>query len=648
MALAVGRLRGRAAAVAAGFMLAIAGSGSWIFYNTDVLNVFTTGEENERFAADYERQFLPFEAIAQPTITATRLDVDLYPEERRVEVSGRYELTNLSGELVSEIHVRLSDLELELCRLQISGGRLTQDYRDFGYRIYRLERPMAPLEKRELTFATRRWPRGFRNNREDTNVVGNGIFLNNLQLTPVIGMDRLGLLEEPSQRRRLGLTERLRPPPVDDPAVANRALVGGGWMSADIRITTTAGQTPIGPGKRVSDAIVNGRRTARFVSAAPILNFYSVQSARYVETHRMHRGTHLFSVYYHPGHRWNVDRMLEALQAGLDYFESNFGPYPLRQIRIVEFPAYAGFAQSFSGTVPVSELIAFAADPRDQRGRDYVTFLAAHELAHQWWLHQVAPANVRGGTMLVETLAQYSALMVMRRLYGDFSVRRFLRRELDEYLRSRSFEPGQEQPLASVENQQYIHYHKGALAMYLLERRLGEAAVNRALARLLRAYRFRGPPFPRSMDLVALLQEEATTLAQLATITDLLERITIYDFKLVAAKVSGRTDGRWDVIATIDAHKFYAGGRDFEKEAPLAEPVELGLFTADPDTPAFALRNVEFMGLRPLRSGLQRLRFVTTRKPTHIGVAPYYFYIDRDPSDNVKTVPEADQTRALP
>src|SRR6185369_17927768 len=117
-------------------------------------------------------------------------------------------------------------------------------------------------------------------------------------------------------------------------------------------------------------------------------------------------------------------------------------------------------------------------------------------------------------TVTSETLAQYSALMVLKHLYGPDKIRRFLKYELDNYLRSRQGEVVEEVPLERVENQAYIHYRKGALVMYLLQEPLGEAAVNRALRRLLERYRFHGAPYPRSIDLIRLLREEAHTPEQ--------------------------------------------------------------------------------------------------------------------------------------
>jgi aminopeptidase N len=378
-----------------------------------------------------------------------------------------------------------------------------------------------------------RWPRGFRNQGGDTRLVGNGTFLNNFELAPQIGMDRSQLLTDRSVRRRNDLPAELRPAKLEDVSATGKSYFGGGWATADITVSTAADQVPIAPGKKVSDTTQAGRRVARFVSDAPILTFFSVQSARYQEKKRIHNGVEL-AVYYDRQHPYNVDRMLNAMQASLDYFGPAFGPYQFDQARIIEFPGYASFAQAFANTMPYSEAIGFIADTSDKEEIDYVTYITAHEMAHQWWAHQVIGADMQGGTMLSETLAQYSALMVMKRLYGEDVMRRFLKFELDRYLRSRGGEAVEELPLGRVENQQYIHYRKGSVAMYLLQERLGEAAVNRALSRLVAQYKFKGRPYARSLDLIRLLREEAKTPEQQALITDLFERITLYDLKVQA------------------------------------------------------------------------------------------------------------------
>ena len=142
--------------------------------------------------------------------------------------------------------------------------------------------------------------------------------------------------------------------------------------------------------------------------------------------------------------------MLRAMKASMDVFNKVFSPYQFRQARILEFPGYPSFAESFANTIPYSEAISLIQDDRairrDSDKIDMVTFVTAHELGHQWWARQVIGANMQGMTMLSETFAQYSAMLVMEHLYGSEHVRKFLKEELDTYLRARGSEEVEELP----------------------------------------------------------------------------------------------------------------------------------------------------------------------------------------------------------
>ena len=118
---------------------------------------------------------------------------------------------------------------------------------------------------------------------------------------------------------------------------------------------------PIAPGKRVSERVQNGRRIARFVSDVPIKNLFSIQSGRYA-VRRLYHGGVEHAVYFHPAHHWNVDRMMTAMQASIDYYSRAFGPYQFDQARIVARPGLGG-GQAFPNTIAVGEGI-FAMDLR--------------------------------------------------------------------------------------------------------------------------------------------------------------------------------------------------------------------------------------------------------------------------------------------
>jgi hypothetical protein len=331
--------------------------------------------------------------------------------------------------------------------------------------------------------------------------------------------------------------------------------------------------------------------------------------------------------------------MLTAMRASIGYYREAFGPYQFDQAQIVETPAYRrSGGRAFPNTIAVGEGV-FAWDVRDPGSLDMVTMLLAHELAHQWWGHQVVGARMQGASLLGESLSQYSALMVLKKLSGEDDVRRFLRFQLDRYLSGRRVQVLEEQPLVSAGlDQDYVNYGKGALALYLLQQRIGEDAVNRALRRFVARYRFTRAPYPRSTDLIDFLRAEAKTAEHQALITDLFERITLFDLRVDQPTAVRRPDGRWDVTVPVEAGKAYANGGGNERPAVLAEPIDIGLFTADPSSVAFDEGRVLMMELRPIRTGRQVLRFVTDQRPTHAGIDPYNLYIDRNSVDNVGAV----------
>jgi len=332
-----------------------------------------------------------------------------------------------------------------------------------------------------------------------------------------------------------------------------------------------------------------------------------------------------------------VPRMLKAMKASLALFAEIFSPYQFKQARIVEFPAYADFAQSFANTIPYSEGIGFIARLTDPEKVDTATYVTAHEIAHQWWGHQLVPGDQQGATMLVESLAQYSALLVMERLYGREQIGRFLKYELDRYLRSRGGEVVEELPLARVENQPYIHYQKGSLALYWLKEVVGEDLVNGVLAELLRRHAFKAAPYPNTTDFLALLRERAGP-AHEELIADLFERITLYDVKAIAAHTARQPDGRWEVELELEAHKFHADGQGRQTEAPLDESFELGAFAVEPGRAGFGPEAVLGLERRRLRSGRQTMRWLTAAPPQWVGVDPYHKRIDRDTGDNLVPV----------
>jgi len=238
---------------------------------------------------------------------------------------------------------------------------------------------------------------------------------------------------------------------------------------------------------------------------------------------------------------------------------------------------------------------------------------------------------------MVETLAQYSALMVMEHEFGPHKMRRFLKYELDNYLQGRGGELIEELPLLLVENQPYIHYRKGSLAMYALKDAIGEDRVNLALRNFLAKYAYSEAIFPTSADLIAEFRAVAPPEYQ-ALITDLFEKMVLFDLRVTDAAVEETADG-FAVSMTVQAAKYEADGFGKETEVELSQPLELGLFgergeaLGEDDLPEPIL-----LESRIIESGEQTFRFTVPERPVRVGVDPFVKMIDKNPDDNLRTL----------
>ena len=301
----------------------------------------------------------------------------------------------------------------------------------------------------------------------------------------MIGYNAQRQITDPNDRKRYGLKEIDLMPPLERNCTddCRETYLGGhsDWVDVQTVISTSPDQVAIAPGSLLREWQENGRRYFEYKLDHQSLNFYSFMSARYEVAREEWNGIKL-EVYYDRQHPWNVPRMMNSIKKSLDYYTKNFGPYYHKEARIIEFPRVARFAQAFPGTMPYSESIGFIANINKPDDIDMVFYVVAHEMGHQWWAHQVIGANMEGATLLSETMAQYSALMVMEKEYGRDTMRKFLKYEMDNYLRSRGTERLKERPLLTVEaNQGYIHYRKGSVVLVLPEgddwRRSGQSGL---------------------------------------------------------------------------------------------------------------------------------------------------------------------------
>ncbi len=628
------RLHPALAAVLAAALLGFAGLGGWIYYNTNVLNTYKSTTTQQREQVDYEKQYAKFAELPQPRITAVRADVDIYPYQRRLRIRAHYTLVNKLAVPVTELLVNYADGFVPNT-LAFAPHDTVRFDRRLGVAIYRLKTPLAPGASLPFDFDIDYAPKGFTNGTGETFLVHNGTFFNSSKL-PQFGYQADRQLIDHNDRRKYGLKPDVpRMPPLgDEKARANTYLSNDAdWISFDTTVSTAADQIALAPGTLEREWTQGDRRYFHYAMRQPMLNFYSWLSARYAVQSTEWKGVKI-SVYYNPAHTWNVGRMIEGAKDALDYYDRHYTPYQFRQLRILEFPGYASFAQSFANTIPYSESIGFIADLRDQRKIDYVYYVTAHEVAHQWWAHRVIGANMQGSTMLSESLAQYSALMVMKHRYGADQMRKFLKYELDKYLMGRATDKVAEQPLAKVENEQYVHYNKGSLIFYALQDYVGEDKLDAILKQFLIDKGFQQPPYTTSKEFVAALSAALGPQWQ-PLLDDFFWKITLFDDRMLDATAKQLPDGRYEVTMKVHAGMAYADGKGKETRAAPNIPIAIGVFAAGQDGQD---GKPLYLEKRLLPDGDSTITVTVAGKPAIAGIDPYNELIDKVPGDNRKAV----------
>lgn len=626
----VGQLPGVARALGAACAAGFVAAGGWIFVNTNLKHTYRPAKVETRLQAEYEKNYkATLGKLPQPRITAVEMDVTLWPEKGQWESKGVFILKNKTDKPVTELVVQ-TDPDQSVTQLTLgvaSTPKITD--KDRGLRTFTLTKPLAPGETTTLAYTLAYDKTGFPNGSLNTSIVANGSFVT--MPCPQIGYQEGAELSDESERRKQGLGPRPRMAPATDLEARKNTYIGpdADWVRFAATVRTAPDQIAVAPGYLEKEWSENGRRCFRYKMDAPIRHFVTFVSARYAVKRDQWVGKDgkkvALEIFYHPGHEYNLERMMAGAKAALSYCSENFSPYQFRQLRILEFPAYAQFAQSFPNTVPYSEGIGFILKVgKEKDALDIPFYVTAHEVAHQWWAHQVLGGNVAGSELLSESLAEYSALQTLKKTYGERALARFLKLDMDRYLRGRGSEREEENPLTTMQHQQYIHYPKGALAFCGLADRIGEARLNAALAGFVKKTAFQEPPYTTALELMETLKA-VTPTAEQGYLSDQFEKITLYDLRIVEAKKEKTATG-WRVSVRYTAQKKYADGKGNETDAGPVSGFGFGLWKKE-----------QFLSLKTVTDEPGHVVLETDgSEPDKVELDPKHLYIDRTLDDNTK------------
>ena len=636
-------------------LVAFVSMGAWIYTNVSVRNRYLTADEQREQSARYEKKYHKYANVLQPKITDVKLNVDVFPEQFKAIATGKFLMVNKGDQPIDSLHmsIPIDNFHRHLTQFLVDGQapKLVLNDTDLGYFIYRLPKLLSPGDTARMDMSVTGQYVGFSNAGDRRDVVSNGTFFN-VGIFPSFGYDQNTELESDKYRKKYGLSiKEWDLPTQTDPRGLRDFLFStdANWVTFEGTISTSADQTAIMPGqllKTWTSTDADGKARKHFQYKLPGFSdyFFSMCSAKYDIARDVWKGpdgkTVALEIYHHPTHNRNLDRFIASMKASLSYYTKNYAPYPYPVLRILEFPRYAAFAQSFPTTVPYSEEFGWVGDFHDPNKTDYAYYVTAHEIAHQWWGHQIMPSRTRGANQISETMAEYSALMVLKQRYGADAMPKFLKYSLDQYLRGRAFEDKFEANMLDNDTRSYVWYQKGSMLMYALQDYIGEARVNQAMNDYMKAARFRQKaPFTTSLEWYSFLKA-ATPDSLKPWLADNFEKLTLYDNRITKAEAKSVGKDTYKVTLHIkSATEYYdKTGKELAKgKGPII--ADIAVLTDDSKNKDGLTTKVPlFMQKRSLTPGEHVIEVTVKGKPVKAGIDPYNKLIDRVSDDNLVKV----------
>ena len=627
--------------------------GITIYLETKSDDENSSSKQAELNAVKWEKTYKKYENYKQPRIVAVNAEMHIYPKKKTYKASAVYTLVNKTNQAIDSILLNHNSLESTF--VFNKPNKLVLEDTIFNFDIYRFDKKIQPGDTLQLTIHVK--------NKENTMfqlkspIVENGTFINNSSMFPSLGYAAGGELRDDKTREKYKLPKNnLRPVPTDSTALGNTYISkDSDWIDFEATVSTSKDQIAIAPGYLQKEWTEGNRRYFHYKMDSKILNFYAFNSARYEVKKELWKGISL-EIYYHKPHAYNLDRMMKGMKASLEYNAKNFSPYQHKQARIIEFPRTQGtFAQSFANTIPFSEGFGFIAnvDEENEDGVDYPFAVTVHEVAHQWWAHQVIGADVLGATMLSESMSEYVSLKVLEHQHGKAKMRTFLKEALDGYLMQRTFESKREKPLMYNDGQGYIHYQKGSLVFYALSDYIGEEKLNGALKRYVEKVKFQEPPYTTSVEMLSYIKEVTPDSLQYV-LKDMFETITLYRNRIVDAKTTKLENGTYQVDIEFEVSKYrndekgktvygekvgdtltYTSKKSTKPilSVPLKDYIDIGIFTEEEIDGK--KKGVElYLKKHKITQIHNKITIIVDKKPTEVGVDPYNKLIDTKSDDN--------------
>lgn len=253
------------------------------------------------------------------------------------------------------------------------------------------------------------------------------------------------------------------PPPYGDLVYADTSFY-------DVQISAPVTMTVITSGSTVAMNTQGSEKTWHVVGA-PMRDF-DIDLSAILQLSSMQVGEVTVNSYYLPQDESAGKNALKWASGALSVYEKRIGPYPFKELDVVETPTTAGGIE-YPGLVVIADELY-----RQPEQRNYFEFAVAHEVGHQWWYAQVGDDQVNTPWM-DESFVQYTTLIYFQDTYGAGVANQILTRTFqDQYDRAKreSEDKPIGLPVAAYTERGYeeIVYGKGPLFFEAVRKQVGD------------------------------------------------------------------------------------------------------------------------------------------------------------------------------
>lgn len=455
--------------------------------------------ERLQWRADYETEYQHWQHKPQPVVTAVYSEVDFEPKAQSAQLKLVFTLSNNTQQPIHQVLVG-QHWAYPLQQIEMTGAELSRENRQLGQREFILTSPLLPGQNRNLTVQLQLKQKGLWPAAMHQLIRPDFSYLRSVPLFPAVGFVPEYRIRDNSIRAHYGLPELAE----SKPSEASTAQAAYQWVKMESVISVPEGQQAIAQGALVKQWQQDGRSFFHYKTSQPLRAISAFVVVPW-QAKQVQHGKVLLEMYV-PEQNQSTELTMLAMQQTLSWFEQQISPYSGDVLRLVSMPELdsGGTGYALPQLVLINHRVGVRARQAADAGFSQVYRRAVHEVAHQWFGHDMGNGVPGDGTFLVESLAKYVELVLIEQHFGQDAMQALLDYEKERFARAQA--RSKSQPSSLIDSDEsYDQYSRATLVFARFRAELGDKRITAALRQLWLKHGYPNTP-ASSMDFVRQLK----------------------------------------------------------------------------------------------------------------------------------------------